>query len=73
MYCFINIPFYMSLASVLTSKTIPTTGRGSGTRKRKRRAPEIIEVEDENICAVLLHLGKSNGFYFILRPCMPRS
>ena len=38
----------MSLDSVLTSKTIPTTGRGSGTRKRKRRAPEIIEVEDED-------------------------
>jgi hypothetical protein len=35
------------LASILTSKTIPTTGRGSGI-KRKRRAPEMIEVEDED-------------------------
>ena len=36
------------LASVLPSKTLPTTGRGSGTKKRKRTAPTIIEVEDED-------------------------
>ncbi|PPQ80848.1 hypothetical protein CVT25_001973 [Psilocybe cyanescens] len=36
------------LASVLLSKTVPMTGCGSGSCKRKHTAPEIVEVEDQD-------------------------
>ena len=36
------------LASALPSKTLPTMGRGSGTKKWKCTAPMIVEVEDED-------------------------
>ncbi|KAF8064935.1 hypothetical protein FPV67DRAFT_1695479, partial [Lyophyllum atratum] len=36
------------LAAVLPSKSIPTTGRGSGLHTRKRKATHVIEVEDED-------------------------
>jgi hypothetical protein len=42
------LPSPIQLASVLPSKSIPTTGRGSGSHTRKRKATEAIEVEDED-------------------------
>ena len=33
---------------MLLSKTLPTTGHRSGTKKRKCTTPTIIEVEDED-------------------------
>lgn len=38
---------FMQLALLLPSKTIPTTGRGSGSQKRKRKAPELLEEGDQ--------------------------
>ena len=38
---------FMQLALLLPSKTIPTTGRGSGSQKRKRKAPELLEEDGQ--------------------------
>lgn len=38
---------FMQLALLLPSKTIPTTRRSSGSQKRKRKAPELLEEDGQ--------------------------
>ncbi|TFK33872.1 hypothetical protein BDQ12DRAFT_727398 [Crucibulum laeve] len=54
------------IAQSLSSKTIPTTGRGSGKRKRKQSRPVVEEVEDEDSARKISERSLSPSSSFVI-------